>query len=106
MSRDRDADLRRRIRRAGYGDQPGLALHEQVVGFFILVRSAPTVTGDRTVDEGRVAVPQLLSPETEPVRGSGGQVLNEYVGGGEEFFEYVLGGFLFEVEWTGTLWCG
>ena len=58
--RYRDPGLRRLLRRAGYREQAGLALHEQVVGLLMAVRAVRAIPGDGAADQPGVAPPQVF----------------------------------------------
>ena len=71
---DGEAGLGRRLRGAGRHDQPGLALHQQVVGLLRAVRAAVAVAGDRAVDQPRQRRPERWprpAPAARPHRGPG-----------------------------------
>src|SRR5215210_3299913 len=86
-----DADLGWCFRRACDGDQPRLALHEQVVGFLLGVRSVFTVARDGAVHQPRVLSPQLFYAEAEASGRDRGEVLDEDVGSGHEAAQDLLG---------------
>ena len=76
---DRDPDARRLGRRAGDGDQPGLALHDEVVGVLVGVRPVRAVAGDVDVDDVRPERAHGLLPEAHAVGPAGRVVLEEDV---------------------------
>ena len=56
----RDAGLGRLVRRPGDGQQPGLALHQQVVGLLAGVRAVRAIPRDRAADQPRITGGELL----------------------------------------------
>ena len=73
----RGADAHRRpIRLAGHAHDPRRRLHQRVVAGLRCERPAPAERADRAVDELRIALAQLLRPDSEPLGRSGTQALN------------------------------
>ena len=79
---DRDAGLARLLRGAGDRKQPGLALHQQVVGLLAGVGAVRPVAGDRAADQPRVAGAELVGAQAQPLGRAGREVLHEDVGPG------------------------
>src|SRR5918997_464209 len=79
-----DADLGGRLGRAGDGDQASLALHEQIVGLLLGVRSALTVARDGAVHQPGVLGPHLVCAEAEAPGRARGEVLDHDVGAGHK----------------------
>ena len=77
---DRDARLARLVRGAGDRKQPGLALHQQVIGLLAGVGAVRPVAGDRAADQPRVPGAELVGAQAQPLGRAGREVLHEDVG--------------------------
>ena len=89
--RDRVASLRRNFGRAGNGDEAGLALDEQVIGFLVPVGARRTVARDVADYEPGTPLSQSLRPEAEPSGRARREVLDEDVGPLEQAVEDLAG---------------
>jgi hypothetical protein len=63
-----------------YGRKSGFRLHQEVVGFHVGIRVSLAVSCDVERDKPGVTFPQLRRAKTAARRGTGCQVLNEYIG--------------------------
>ena len=82
---DRDADLRRLVRRGtGQRHQPGLALRDLVVARAAALGPVVAEAGDREHHQPRVDLVQPLDREAEPVEHAGPEVLHQHVGAGHQ----------------------
>ncbi len=96
-------DLRGGLGGAGDGDEPGLALHQQVVGLLVAVRPGGAVAGDVADDQARVPLPQGLCAEAEPPGRARREVLHEDVGPLDEAAQDLLGAVLLQIQRQGLL---
>src|SRR5690606_7641545 len=76
---DRNPYTGRRLRLARDGLEPGLPLHQAVVGLHVRVGTFRTVSADVAGDEPRVRAPERLGRETDALRGPRRQVLHEHI---------------------------
>src|SRR5215208_7997924 len=86
-----DADLGGCFRRTCDGNQPRLALHEQVVGLLLRIRPFLAVARDGAVHQPRVLSPQLFCAEAESCGCTRGEILDEDVGPSHEAMQDLFG---------------
>src|SRR5699024_3006 len=80
------------------GHQSCFGLHECIVCLRVFVRTVCSVSGNRGMDESGVGRTQFLCSKAEPFSGSGGEVLDEDIGRGDELVENLQPLGLLEVE--------
>ena len=94
----RDADTRGRIRRACNRDQPGLPLHDQVVGVLSRIGAVRPVARDLRVDDIGAESPDARLVQRDSFRPSRREVLQEHVGRRDERFHRRACGRVLQVE--------
>ena len=83
---------------AGDLRQTALRLHQQVIGLHVAERSCLAIARDRTGDEARISLAQILRCEAEARDGAGRQILNEDIGLGDHAAQDGLVALLRQIE--------
>ena len=77
---DRDADARRpRAFIAGDRGEPGLGLHQQIIGLAAIIRTVGRIARDVAGDQPRMALAQRRAADAQAVGRSRRQVLDEHI---------------------------
>ena len=76
---DRHADFRWFVRIARRGNDSGLALDQQVVGFYVPVGAVLAVAGHGTINQARIARTELRRSQTQAIGNPGRKILEDYI---------------------------